>query len=78
MDLRLRDQIASRSTSGYGLHYDGVKLIIVNGLFIILATIAVILRFVARRMKRAPFFVEDYLLLIALVCSFYCTSGITD
>lgn len=43
-------------------------MIIINVIFVVLATIAVALRFIARRMKRTSFFLEDYLILLALVC----------
>lgn len=44
-----------------------VRTIIVNLTFVFLATVAVVLRFFARRIRRTEFFIEDYMILIALV-----------
>ena len=67
MHVQPRKQAAqgsSRAGSGYG----GVQTITVTIIFVILATIAVALRFLARRMKHVQFAVEDYMVLVALVC----------
>lgn len=46
----------------------GTTAIVLSFLFTSLATIAVALRFWTRRIKRIGTFIEDWLILVALVC----------
>ena len=58
--------LLSRTTSGLGAD-DKVQLLIIAIVFPILATTAVILRFIARRMKHARLVASDYWIIVALV-----------
>ena len=44
-------------------------VVIVSSIFSLVATLAVVLRFYARRLKLQPFQADDYLVLLALVCA---------
>ncbi|KAF7595552.1 hypothetical protein BBP40_005587 [Aspergillus hancockii] len=45
----------------------GLSLWIVNSIFVVLATLAVIVRFIARQLKNLPFAADDWAILIALL-----------
>ena len=48
----------------------GVELLVITVIFLALATLAVIFRFVSRRMKRVGLAADDYMIIVALVsCS---------
>ena len=51
----------------HGLSHGGLTAIVTSMVFSSLATIAVCLRFYVRRLKRMGVFVEDWLILSALV-----------
>lgn len=71
--LQPRAYVKSRST-GPKFDHDSIKFIIVDAILVILATLAVILRFLARRIKRSPFYLEDYMVLVALVRTLVCSA----
>jgi hypothetical protein len=50
------------------INANGIKVVILIGLFWTLSTVFVGLRFYARRMKSVDIMVEDWLVLGALVC----------
>lgn len=67
MYLQSRAEMGSGSTRPR-LYPAGVKILIINVICLLLATTAVALRFLARRMKRVSFFLEDYMVVLGLVC----------
>lgn len=56
------------SSSSQTLSGGGVTAIVLSVVFSVLASIAVGLRFYARRVKRVGVLLEDWLILAALVC----------
>lgn len=42
----------------------------------VLSTIAVVLRFVARKMTGSKLFLDDYLIVVALLFKYACSSGV--
>lgn len=58
--------LLSRTTSGLGAD-DKAQLLIISIVFPTLATMAVILRFISRRMKHARLVANDYWIIVALV-----------
>ena len=50
-----------------GLNRNGAAIIATGVLFSILTTVAVVLRFLSKRVTNAPYGVDDWLLLIALL-----------
>ncbi len=49
----------------------GVRPLVVAVIFIVLATVSVVLRYVSRRMMKAPLAADDYLICLALVSPFH-------
>jgi hypothetical protein len=53
------------------LHEDRTAYFVVSVSVVVgLATVAVLLRFVARLLKKVPLWLDDYTIIVALVCAF--------
>ena len=54
----------------YPVEYTSTQLIIIGGTFTGFATLAVITRLYARRLKRVSYGADDWMAVIALVCDY--------
>ena len=73
MHLEVRQESASAQAAAakrlptLPLSGNAVKAVVCSVIFSVLGTVAVILRFYARRLKKAPYGLEDWLVLASLV-----------